>query len=272
MNEDYFFAQTADGRGSRVETLSGGENLGEITDLTYFQNKFLQGLRIPASYMRGGNEGGVQISDGKVGVAYIEEVRFSNYVARLQQKINLTFDQQFKSYLKSAGIKIDPFLFKIRLTDPQNFRDYKQAEIDEKLISNFSNVKDVKFLAARYKMMHYLGMSEDDIQENEAMLRQELGIPEGGIAEGLDDLRMMYDDKWIEGKPDIKVDESYNNFEAETKAPEAEGEAGDEEAPEGAKEALASSGKEAKEEPGEEGAAKEEPVEKLAKDVTAPKK
>src|ERR1035437_820725 len=68
MNEDYFFAQTADGRGSRVETLSGGENLGEITDLTYFQNKFLQGLRIPSSYMRGGQEGGSTVADGKVGV------------------------------------------------------------------------------------------------------------------------------------------------------------------------------------------------------------
>src|ERR1017187_8157152 len=92
MVEDYFFAQTSDGRGSRVETLSGGENLGEIADLTYFQNKFLQGLRIPASYMRGGQDGGATISDGKVGIAYIEEVRFANYVSRLQCKINDVFD------------------------------------------------------------------------------------------------------------------------------------------------------------------------------------
>ena len=45
--EDYFFAQTAEGRGSKVETLPGGQNLGEIDDLKYFNNKLMKGLRIP---------------------------------------------------------------------------------------------------------------------------------------------------------------------------------------------------------------------------------
>jgi hypothetical protein len=269
MNEDYFFAQTADGRGSRVETLSGGENLGEITDLTYFQNKFLQGLRIPASYMKGGQDGTAQITDGKVGVAYIEEVRFANYVSRLQQKINKTFDAHFKAYLKSAGIKIDPHLFRIRLCDPANFKEYKQAEVDEKMISNFSNVKDVAFLSARYKMMHYLGMSEDDIQENQAMLKQELGIPDNGIDETLTDLRMMYDPQWIENRPEIKVPEDFDDHtggaEEETEvAPEGEEE-------KAGKEAVASSGKEAKTEPEEAGGKEEgeaKSVEALKKEVT----
>lgn len=211
-NEDFFFSQSTEGKGSRVETLPGGENLGEIGDLTFFQNKFLQGLRIPSSYMRGGQEGGSTTADGKVGIAYIEEVRFSNYVSRLQQKLNGTFDDHFKAYLKSAGIKIDRHLFKIRLCDPQNFKNYKQAEVDEKMISNFSNIKDVPYLSARYKMMHYLGMSEDDIQENQFMLMQELNIPENGINKDVSDLRMMYDPNWIENKPKIQVDEKYDNY------------------------------------------------------------
>lgn len=279
MNEDYFFAQTADGRGSRVETLSGGENLGEITDLNYFQNKFLQGLRIPASYMRGGQEGGATVSDGKVGIAYIEELRFANYVSRLQSKINNTFDAHFKAYLKASEIKIDDHLFKIRLCDPQNFKDYKQAEVDEKMISNFSNVKDVPYLSARYKLMHYLGFSEDDIQENQALLKQELNIPDKGIDETLDDLRMMYDPKWMDGRPDIKVADSYDDH---TKSTEASGETDEAastetEKPEG-KEAVAASGKEAKTEPGAETApeagakeatsTKETPEEAAKKEVT----
>ena len=224
MVEDYFFAQTADGRGSRVETLSGGENLGEIADLTYFQNKFLQGLRIPSSYMRGAQDGGAQINEGKVGIAYIEELRFANYVARLQAKINDTFDFHFNAYLKSAGINIDKYLFKLKLVDPQNFMDYKQAEVDEKMISNYSNVKDNLYLSERYKQKHYLGLSEDDIQENEAMLKQERGIPDGGLGEGFTELRMMYDPAWVEKRPEIKVSDDYDNFEdITTKAkPEAE--------------------------------------------------
>lgn len=229
MNEDFFFAQTAEGRGSRVETLPGGENLGEISDLNYFQNKFLQGLRIPSSYMRGGAEGGIAIADGKVGVAYIEELRFANYVARLQNKINLRFDREFKAFLKSANVKVDSNLFKIKLCDPQNFQKYKQAEVDDKMISNFSNLKDVNFLAARFKMKHYLGLSEDEVQENEAMLKQELGIPEGGIDEKLGELRMMYDPMWFEKRPELKVADDYDDHTAATggdgaEAPPPEGE------------------------------------------------
>lgn len=246
MTEDYFFAQTAEGRGSRVETLSGGENLGEIADLAYFQNKFLQGLRIPSSYMRGGDNSGAQITDGKVGIAYIEELRFANYVARLQSKINDRFDYEFKCYLKSSGIKVDSNLFKIKLVDPQNFMKYKQAEVDEKMLSNFSNVKDVPYISSRFAMMHFLGMSEDDIQENEAMLKQERGIPDGGIDETLTELRMMYDPKWLEGRPDVKVDENFDDHTTASETPEAsEAPEGDEE-PAGSKEDLASTSKEKK--------------------------
>jgi hypothetical protein len=166
--------------------------------------------------MRGSNDNGAQVQDGKVGVAYIEELRFANYISRLQSKLDTTFDKHFKAYLKSAGINVSHQLFKIKLNDPQNFKDYKRAEVDEKLISNFNNLKDVKFISKRYLLQHYLGWSEDEVQVNEAMLKQELAIPEGGIAERLGELRMMYDDKWLEGRPDIKVAESYEDFTAET--------------------------------------------------------
>jgi len=222
MIEDYFFSTTSEGRGSRVETLSGGENLGEIADLNFFQNKFLQGLRIPSSYMRGGSDGGIAIADGKVGVAYIEELRFANYISRLQGKLNDTFDSHFKAYMKSAGLNIDHQLFKIKLVDPQNFTKYKQAEVDEKMIANYTSLKDVEVLSERFKLMHYLGLSEDDIQENESMLKQERAIPDGGVSERLNDLRMMYDKQWIENRPEIKVDDSYEDFTDETKKePEA---------------------------------------------------
>jgi hypothetical protein len=227
-------------------------SLGEIGDLKYFQNRFLQGLRIPSSYMSASDAGGSMVQDGKVGVAYIEELRFANYVARLQSKLNPTFD-----------------LFQIKLNDPQNFKIYKQAEVDEKLISNFNSIKDVKSISKRYALMHYLGWSEDELQTNEAMLKQELAIPEGGIADRLNELRMMYDDKWVEGRPEIKVDDSYEDFTAQTKKvepketppeeePEPSGseemeqpEGGESEAPEKVEEPVTSEegGEEPKEEP-----------------------
>jgi hypothetical protein len=219
MNEDFFFMQTAEGRGSRVDTLAGGENLGEISDLNYFQNRFLQGLRIPSSYMRGATENGAQVQDGKVGVAYIEELQFANYVNRLQTKLNKTFDHHFKDYLKSAGINISPNLFVIKLNEPQNFKEYKQAEVDEKLISNFNNIKDIDYISPRFALGRYLGWSEDEIQMNESMLKQERAIPDHGICDRLNDLRMIYDKKWAEERPAPKVDDSYEDFTEETKKP-----------------------------------------------------
>jgi hypothetical protein len=70
INEDFFFPQTAEGRGSKVETLPGGTNLGEIDDLKYFTNKLLRGLRIPSSYLpTGPDDSNAQYTDGRVGTA-----------------------------------------------------------------------------------------------------------------------------------------------------------------------------------------------------------
>ena len=51
INEDFFFPVTEGGRGSTVDTLPGGQNLGEIDDLKYFNNKMARGLRVPSSYL-----------------------------------------------------------------------------------------------------------------------------------------------------------------------------------------------------------------------------
>lgn len=218
MTEDFFFAQTADGRGNKVDTLPGGENLGEIGDLNYFQNKFLQGLRIPASYMRGSADSGAMINDGKVGVAYVEERRFAGYVKRLQQTLSPAFDKQFKMYLKSAGLNIDPNIFKLKLIDPQDFDIYQRAEVDDKLLANYTNLKEDETISARTKQRLYLGWSEDDIQANEIQLKQERGIPEGGIAPRLDETRMLYDPKWHSTRPEIKVSDAYEDFTKESDA------------------------------------------------------
>ena len=103
MSEDFFFAQRPDGRGSKVETLPGGQGLGELADLEYFQWKVFRGLRIPLSYMREGTDGATA-NDGKVGTAYIQELRFAMYVKRLQGYVSRVIDAEFKRYLRQTGM------------------------------------------------------------------------------------------------------------------------------------------------------------------------
>lgn len=206
MAEDYFFSSSANGRGSRVETLPGGEQLGEITDLDYFKEKLFRGLRVPTSYMNSAAKGGQQMNDGKVGVAYVEEMRFANYVKRMQNKIEKIFDEEFKVYLDHSNIAVDPNLFKLKLPDPQNFALYRKAALDADMVNTFTTMKDVPFISARFAMKNYLGFTEDDIQTNEAMLRQERKIPETADFEDITDVQMFYDPAFYENRDPIKYE------------------------------------------------------------------
>jgi hypothetical protein len=179
-NEDFFFPVTAEGRGSTVEPLPGGQNLGEITDLRFFTNKLFRGLRIPSSYLPTGTDDGSQsFNDGKVGTALIQEWRFNQYCKRLQAMIVDKLDQEFKMFMRWRGINIDGQLFDLIFEEPQNFAQYRQADIDSAKIATFTQLEQYPYLSKRYLMKRYLGMSEAEISENETMWAEEHGDVEG---------------------------------------------------------------------------------------------
>ena len=175
INEDYFFPQTAEGRGSKVETLPGGTNLGEIDDLKYFTNKLIRGLRIPSSYLPSAaqDEGQSQFNDGRVGTAYIQELRFNKYCERLQNLVTEEFDQEFKRYLMEKGANVDFAMFDLELQTPQNFASYRQSELDNQRIGTFTQIQAIPFISNRYAMKRFLGMTAEELAENERYWREE---------------------------------------------------------------------------------------------------
>jgi len=176
MMEDYFFPQTAEGRGSTVDVLQGGQNLGEITDLRFFTNKLFRGLRIPASYLPTGVDDGTQaVSDGRVGTALIQEWRFNQYCKRLQAMIVDKLDQEFKLFMRWRGINIDGQLFDLIFEEPQNFAQYRQADIDTARINTFTALEQIPYMSKRFLMKRYLGMTEQEMSENEEMWAEEQG-------------------------------------------------------------------------------------------------
>jgi len=176
-NEDFFFPQTADGRGSSVEVMPGGQNLGEITDLKFFTNKLFRGLRIPSSYLPAPNEGESErsYSDGKTTTALIQEWRFNQYCKRLQSSICDKLDQEFKMFMRWRGVNIDGNLFELRLNEPQNFAKYRQAEIDTIRIQSFSQLEAVPYLSKRFLLERYLDLSEEEMTKNNDMWKEEQG-------------------------------------------------------------------------------------------------
>jgi hypothetical protein len=186
-NEDFFFPQTADGRGSSVEPLPGGQNLGEITDLHFFTNKLFRGLRIPASYLPTGLDDGTSnpntFSDGRVGTALIQEWRFNQYCMRLQRMIVEKLDQEFKMFLRWRGINIDNNLFELNFNEPQNFASYRQAEVDQARITSFTQLEAFPYLSKRFLLTRYLGLTEEEMSDNERMWAEEQGDTEKAPAE-----------------------------------------------------------------------------------------
>lgn len=209
LQEDYFFPVTAAGKGSRVETLPGGTEDFGTQLLRQFQEKIFRGLRIPTSYMGGATAGGggtdPQYNDGKVGIAYIEELRFANFIARLQDRLNEVYDEEFKIYLKVCGLRIDDEVFQLKLPDPANFALYRQAALDADLIASFNNIQEIKFLSRRFILKRYLGLTDDEIQMNEVMIKEEKNLTDNSK---VPIMQQLYDDAVYTNRDPVKIDSS----------------------------------------------------------------
>ncbi len=177
INEDYFFPQTAEGRGSKVDTLPGGTNLGEIDDLRFFTNKLFRGLRIPSSYLpTGAEDSQQQYNDGRVGTAYIQELRFNKYCERLQRNVGPVFDEEFKLWIANKGYSIDNSLFEIKMNPPQNFAQYRQTEMDQARVQTFVQVAELPYMSKRFALKRYLGLTEEEMSENAERWAEENNI------------------------------------------------------------------------------------------------
>jgi hypothetical protein len=174
MNEDYFFPVTADGRGSSVEVMPGGQNLGEIDDLRYFNNRLARGLRVPSSYLpTGPDDSDRTLSDGRVGTALIQEYRFNQYCERLQNYMAMRLDEEFKLFLRWRGFNIDSGLFAISFNPPQNFAAYRQSELDTTRVQTYTTMESLPYISKRFALQRFLGLSEEEIAKNERMWNEE---------------------------------------------------------------------------------------------------
>jgi hypothetical protein len=187
MNEDYFFPVTADGRGSSVEVLPGGQNLGEIDDLRYFNNRLARGLRVPSSYLpTGPDDNTTPLSDGRVGTAMIQEFRFNQYCERLQKYISQKLDEEFKLFLRWRGFNIDSGLFTLEFNPPQNFAAYRQSELDTARMSSFTAIEQYPYISKRFALERFLGLTEEEINKNERLWREEQGKDDNVDPQGSD--------------------------------------------------------------------------------------
>jgi len=233
INEDYFFPKTLDGRGSSIDTLQGGQNLDQIDDLRFFTNKMYRTLRIPSSYLPTGPDDSTNTyNDGRMGTALIQEYRFNQYCTRLQNLIVSKLDEEFKMFMGWRGITIDESMFELRFNQPQNFASYRQTELDTARISVFASMSEIPYISKRFALKRYLGMSEEEMADNDKLWAEEQGIDEilaaednsmraagittGDISGDLDNLDMSgdeFDDPELTDEEDAEVSDMADDLD-----------------------------------------------------------
>ena len=104
-----------------------------------------------------------------------------NYCERLQGLIIEEFNQDFKRYLLEQGVNIDVSMFDLNFQAPQNFAAYRQSELDNARVPTFTQMSAIPYVSNRFAMQRFLGMSAEEIAENERLWREEndetLGAP-----------------------------------------------------------------------------------------------
>ena len=100
MLEDFWLPRREGGRGTEITTLPGGQNLGEIQDIEYFQKKLYRSLNIPISRL----EGGQGFNLGRAAEISRDEVKFTKFVGRLRKKFCMLFHDLLKTQLILKGV------------------------------------------------------------------------------------------------------------------------------------------------------------------------
>ena len=132
MLEDYWLPRREGGRGTEVNTLPGGQNLGELADLQYFKDKLFRSLNVPSSRMEDG--GGFQI--GKSDNILRDEVKFAKFVGRMRKKFSYLFTDILKTQLVLKGV-----------VSPKEFDQMKEHITFDFIYDNhFSELKDMEML------------------------------------------------------------------------------------------------------------------------------
>jgi len=95
MMEDFWLPRREGGRGTEITTLPGGQNLGELSDIEYFQKKLYRALGVPES--RIANDGGFNL--GRSSEILRDELKFSKFVGRLRKRFSQLFNDMLKTQL-----------------------------------------------------------------------------------------------------------------------------------------------------------------------------
>ena len=162
MMEDFWLPRREGGRGTEITTLPGGQNLGEITDINYFQKKLYRALNVPETRLQGDSG----FSMGRSSEILRDEVKFSKFVGRMRKRFSEMFSDMLKTQLILKNV--------ITPEDWEYMSDHIQYDF---LYDNhFSELKDAELHRERLTLaeqtMQYVGKYYSNDYVRRTILRQ----------------------------------------------------------------------------------------------------
>jgi hypothetical protein len=188
MMEDFWMPRREGGRGTEITTLPGGQNLGDIADIQYFQRKLYQSLNVPMSRLQG--ETGFTL--GRASEITRDELKFNKFIQRVQRKFSSFMVDILRVQLISKGIMSDEDFnemkvdIRVDFLEDNHFTELKNNELLQQRVGMLGQVEPYlgKFYSLEWARKNILMQSEEEIKEIDDQMDAEKAEAEADSGEG----------------------------------------------------------------------------------------
>ena len=179
MMEDFWLPRREGGRGTEITTLPGGQNLGELSDIEYFQKKLYRSLGVPESRIAGSGDG---FNLGRSSEILRDELKFSKFVSRLRKRFANLFNDMLRTQLILKNIvtpedwnKMNDHIQYDFLYD-NHFAELKESELLTNRLSTLTSMEAYigKYFSTEYVRKKILRQTDEEIIEIDAQIDDEI--------------------------------------------------------------------------------------------------
>jgi len=172
--ENYYIPQSADGRGSQIDSV-GGSNIGftELQDVYYFQKKLYRSLKYPASRVESAQENNssdIMFGQGQTGDISRDEIKWAKFLERNQKKFSKEFTKIFLLHLEFKGLKklynLSEENIKLSLNPPSKYKEQMEANFQDTRFNLYQGLADREEISRYYLMKKYLKWDDEEIRKN----------------------------------------------------------------------------------------------------------
>jgi hypothetical protein len=177
MLEDFWLPRREGGRGTEISTLPGGENLGQIDDILYFQKRLYRALNVPVNRL----EQESQFSLGRSSEITRDELKFQKFIDRLRRRFSMMFREMLKRQLILKNIITEEDWedisndLNLEFVRDNHFTELKEAELLREKLQSLDQVQQYvgEYFSKEWVMKNILQFDDDMIKQMTGQIEQE---------------------------------------------------------------------------------------------------